>query len=168
MIAAIESVEGAIADANVQLIEYEKTMRSLEWSYFDYIQDRFGQLQKESEFLIGIMQNDRLFEDNGVYTAKGNATMGLRVMNYNAYMAQADAYAKEMLRVSEALASDPNDTALIERRETLLGLQQQMIQAAESEKDAIRDLVSNGIQLELSALKELIDQYTESLDSAKD
>ena len=168
MVSAINSVEESIADANVKLLQYQKTMRSIQWSYFDFAQERFNQLNKESNFLIGIMANDKLFDDMGKFDKKGTATMGLRVMNYNAAMVQADEYAKELLKIEEEIAKNPYDTELIKRRETLLGLQQQSIQAAESEKDAIKNLVSQGIQLELNALKELIDSYEESLDSAKD
>ena len=166
--ASINEVEESIADANVQLLEYAKTMRSIRWGYFDYAMGEFGQLQEEANFLIGTMANDNLFDDMGKFSDKGTATMGLRAANYNAYMKQADEYAKEMRSIDRDLAKSPYDTELIERRKTLLGLQRQMIQAAESEKDAIKDLVSQGIQLELSALKDLIDEYENSLDSAKD
>ena len=168
MAQSINSVEESIRDANIRLIEYSKTMRNIKWSYFDYMMTEFGQLQQEANFLIGVMANDKLFDDIGKFAEKGTATMGLRVMNYNAYMKQADEYAKEMRNIERDLAQSPYDTELIERRRTLLGLQQQMIQAAESEKDAMKDLVSQGIQLELSALKDLIDEYEKSLDSAKD
>ena len=168
MAASVNEVEEAIADANTKLIEYQKTMRSINWSYFDYAQERFGQLQQEANFLIGIMSNDKLFEDNGQFAEKGTATMGLRVANYNAYMTQADAYAKEMQKINKEIAKNPYDTELIARREALLQLQQQSIQAAESEKDAIKDLVSQGIQLELKALKDLIDEYTEMMSAEKE
>lgn len=168
MAASVNEVQEAIADANTQLIEYQKTMRSINWSYFDYAQERFSQLQQEANFLISIMSNDKLFEDNGQFAKKGTATMGMRVANYNAYMVQADEYAKELRKINEEMAKDPYDTELIERREALLQLQQQSIQAAESEKDAIKDLVSQGIQLELNALKELIDQYTEMMSAEKE
>lgn len=165
---SISDVEESLADANIQLVEYQKTMRSISWEYFDYIQERFSQLSQEADFLIELMQNDKLFEDNGQYTAKGKATVGMRVLNYNAYMAQADAYAKEMQRVQQELAKDPYDTELIKRREELLRLQQESIQSAESEKDAMRSLVEDGINKELDALKKLIEEYNDSIDSAKD
>lgn len=168
MQASIHEVEEALADANIQLVEFQKTIRSINWSYFDYAQERFRQLSQEANFLIGIMANDKLFDEKGQFTGRGEATAALHIMDYNAYMAQADAYAKELRKIESDLANDPNDTELIERRETLLGLQQQSIQAAENEKDAIRDLVSQGIQLELNSLKELIDAYEKSVDSAKD
>lgn len=96
------------------------------------------------------------------------ATMGLHGQNYNVYMAQADQYAQEILKINEQIANDPYNTELIARREELLKLQQDSIKSAEDEKQAIVDMVEEGIERELDALKELIDTYTEALDSTKD
>lgn len=164
----INATKEAIAEANVQLAEYQKTIREIKWSYFDYAQERFGQMAKEAEFLINLMSNDKLFDDNGQFTNEGMATAGLHAVNYDSYMAQADAYREELKSIQAELASNPYDKDLIKRREELLGLQQQSILAAEAEKNSMKSLVSEGIQLELSSLKELIDAYGESLDSAKD
>lgn len=59
-------------------------------------------------------------------------------------------------------------TDLIERRQELLELQRKSILAAEDEKQAMIDLVKDGIEAQLDSLKDLIDAYTDSLDSAKD
>ena len=114
------------------------------------------------------MSNSDLYTDKGQLTDEGMATMGLHAQNYNVYMAQADQYAEEILALDKEIANDPYNTDLIERREELLGLQQDSILAAEDEKQAIVDLVEEGINIELQALQDLIDAYTDSLDSAKD
>ena len=168
MESSIQEVKDAIADANIQLEEYYNTIRSIRWDNFDYAIERFEKLTDEADFLVDILKNDKLFEDNGRMTNAGEVTAAMHIADYNAYMSQADAYAKEMQDIQRDLASDPNNTLLIQRREELLNLQQQSIRSAESEKDAIRDLVEEGINLELSALKDLIDAYKDSLDSAKD
>lgn len=164
---SILSVKESIEDANVQLLQYKKTMRDIEWGYFDYAMERYNQLGEEANFLIGIMSNDKLFNEIGRFDSKGTATMGLRVMNYNAAIVQAEEYAKEMRKIEEELAENPYDKDLIARRQTLLGLQRKSIEAAESEKDSMKDLISQGIQAEISYLDELIDTYEKSLDSAK-
>jgi len=164
----ILGVEEAIADANIKLQEYRNTIRSINWGYFDYAQERFSDLASEANFLIDIMSNNKLFQDNGQFNDTGYATLGMRAINYDTYMAQSDAYYKEMQKVQQELASNPYDKTLIDRRETLLELQRQSIQSAEAEKNAVKSLVQDGIQLELSALKELISSYEDSLDSAKD
>lgn len=179
MITSINSVEEAIADAQIRMIGYGNSaqeaaaaveeigekMHDIEWDYFDFAMEQYGRLQKEANFLIGVMSNDKLFEDNGTFSAKGEATLGLRVLNYNAFMTQAEAYKKE---IEDKFSGTLTDKEEIDRRNTLIDLQQQSIQAAENEKNAIRDLVADGIQVEIKSMQELIDAYEKSLDSAKD
>jgi chromosome segregation ATPase len=165
---AINDVKEQIDEAELSLAEYAQTMREIEWEHFDYTRERIAQLTQESDFMIELMSNSDMHTDNGQLTDEGMATMGLHGLNYNTYMAEADAYAQEILEIDKQLAEDPYNTELIERREELLGLQQDSILAAEAEKQAIIDLVREGIELELASLKELIDGYTDALDSAKD
>lgn len=163
----INAVEEAIADSNIALEQFQKTMRNLQWSYFDYAQERFSQIQEEANFLLNLMSNDNMYKDNGQLNRTGKAAVGMHVVNYDAYMSQADAYAQELKRINQELAKDPYDTELIARREQLLQLQRQSILSAEQEKDAVKSLVEQGINKELESIRDLIDAYTESLDSAK-
>lgn len=165
---SINEVEEAIADANIQLVEYQRTIRQLDWTYFDYAHERLAQLNEEANFFIDLMSHHDLFQDNGQFNELGEATAGLHAVNYDMYMVQAEEYAKEIEKINHDLANDPYDTELIERREQLLSLQRQSIQSAESEKEAVKSLVQEGINKELEALKDLVDSYKDSLDSAKD
>ena len=164
----INGVKEELAEANVELVKLDKNLRELDWKYFDYTQDRISQLTSEADFLIKLMESSDMYDDKGKLSDEGMATLGLHGQNYNVYMAQADKYAQEILKIDKELAEDPYNVDLIERREELLKLQQDSILAAEDEKQAIRDLIENGIKEELDSLKELIDTYNKSLDSAKD
>lgn len=164
----INNVKNAISEAQVNLSEYAKTMREIEWGYFDYTQDRISSINAEAEFLIDLLDNNKLFDDKGNLTNEGLAVMGLYGQNYNVLMSKADAYRQEIEKLNAEIAQDPYNTDLITRREELLKLQQESIKGAEDEKQAIVDLVSNGIEKELDSLKELIDAYKNALDSAKD
>lgn len=168
MKAAIDEVEESLADANIQLVEYQRTIRQLDWDYFDYAQDRLSQMNEEANFFVELMSHHDLFQDNGQFNNLGEATAGLHAVNYDMYMVQADEYAKEIQKIQRELDKDPYDTALIERREALLNLQRQSITSAEQEKEAVKSLVQEGINKELEALRELVDSYNDSLDSAKD
>ena len=158
----------AIADANVQLQEYSKTIRDINWSYFDYAHEQFAMLTQETNFLIGLMGKSKLFDERGQFNDTGFATVGMHVINFDSYMAQADEYAKEMQKIERQMANDPYNTELIARRNTLLQLQQQSISAAEQEKQTVKSLVAEGIQIELDSLKELIQTYKDNIDAAKD
>lgn len=164
---AILSVNEQIDESNIKLLEYAKTIREIGWEVFSFLQDRISQLTTESDFLIDLMSNSKLFDDSGNITAKGRATMGLHTQNYNVYMAQAEQYAAEIRKVNTQLAKDPHNTDIIKHREELLGLQQKSILAAEKEKKAIVDLTKQGFDEQLKSLKKLIETYTKSLDAAK-
>ena len=168
MCAEIDSVTQAIEESTTALIEYDNAMREIDWSVFDLIQERISGVTEESDFLIELMSNKKLYEDDGKLTSQGLATMALHGQNYNAHMYQADTYAEEVAKLNKQIAGDPYDQELINRRNELLGLQRESILAAEDEKDAIRDMVEEGINLELDALQELIDKKNEELDSEKD
>ena len=168
MKAGINEVDEAIDEANISIAECAKSIREIEWENFDYLIDKIDQLANESDFLISLMESSELHGENGQLTDTGMATVGLRAMNYNVYMSNADSYAEELKRLDAAIAEDPYNTDLIERREEVLELQQDSILAAEEEKEAIKDLVEEGIDLELESLQELIDDYSDALDSAKD
>ena len=168
MVNEIDSVTLAIEQGNTELLEFQKTMRELDWEVFDLIQGRISNIAKESDFLIELMSNKKLFEDNGQLTDEGQATMGLHGVNYNTYMAQSDKYAAEIKKLDSEIAKDPYNKDLINRRQELLELQQESILSAEDEKNAIRDMVEEGINLELNALQELIDKRNEALNNAKD
>ena len=165
---AINGVKESIQDAELSLLQYEKSMRELDWEYFDYMEDRISNITDEADFLIDLMANGKLFDDKGQMTDTGMATMGLHGQNYNVDMAQADQYAEAIKELNAEIAKAPYNTDLIERRQELLELQQKAILAAEDEKQAMIDLVKDGIEAQLDSLKDLIDAYTESLDSAKD
>lgn len=168
MKASINEVEEALADANIQLVQYQRTIRQLDWTYFDYAQERMSQLNTETQFFVDLMAHHDLFSDNGQFNNLGEATAGLHAVNYDVYMEQAEAYAEQIQKIQKDLESDPYDTELIARREQLLDLQRQSISSAEGEKEALKSLVQEGISKELEALKDLIDTYKDSLDSAKD
>lgn len=165
---AINGVKESIQDAELSLLQYEKSMRELDWEYFDYMEDRISNITDEADFLIDLMANGKLFDDKGQMTDTGMATMGLHGQNYNVDMAQADQYAKTIKELNAEIAKDPYNTDLIERRQELLELQRKSILAAEDEKQAMIDLVKDGIEAQLDSLKDLMDAYTDSLDSAKD
>ena len=168
MMEQINDVSEAIQDSTTSIIEFKNDMRQLEWDIFDKFQEAVSGITSESDFLIDLMGNDKLFDDRGDITDQGKATMGLHGVNYNAYMSQADEYKKAIDELNKEIEKDPYNQTLLERRKELLELQQESILAAEDEKQALKDLVEDGINAELDSLSDLIDKYTELLDSQKD
>jgi len=164
----INDVNEAIQEANTSLIEFGNSIRDIEWEIFDKIQDRISSITDESDFLVKLLSSGKLFDDKGIITDEGKATMGLHGVNYNTYMSQADEYRKEMEKIQSELAKDPYNQTLVDRRKELLELQQESILAAEDEKEAIKDLVEDGINKQLDSLQDLIDKYNDMMDAQKD
>lgn len=164
----INSVSEALQEAELNMINFDNAMREAEWGHFDYLQEQISQLNKESDFLIDLMSNSKMYDDKGNITAEGQATLGLHGQNYNVLMSQADKYASEIEKINAEMANDPNNTKLIERKQQLIAAQWESVKAAEAEKQAIIDLVEEGIKVALDNLKNLISEYKNALDSQKE
>lgn len=168
MVNSINEVTLEIEQANTAVLEFEKSIRELEWEQFDLLQDKISNVTDEADFLIELMSDEKLVGNDGKLTDEGMATLGLRGQNYNTYMEQSKLLAEEIKNIEAEIAKDPNNQDLIERKEELLDLQREAILNAESEKDAIRDLVEEGINKELEAIQELIDMKEKELQSQKE
>ena len=174
LVNSIDEVSLSIAEANTKVMEISQTAQQLKWEVFDLLQDKISTVTEEAEFLIELLSSDKLYDDNGQLTNSGVATMGQHGVAYNTYMHQAELAREEAERIKAEIESglyggtDKYDTELEERYREMIALQQEHILAAEGEKEAIRDIVEEGIQLELDALSERIDKYNEALESQKD
>ena len=164
----INDVKEAIGEAELAVLELNNQLRELDWEFFEYRQEQISNLAEEAEFLVDVLSRDDLFTDDGHMTGNGMATMGLYGMNYDVYMKQADYYAEKVKSINKLLADDPTNTILIDKKNEYVKAQQDAIKAALDERDAIVDLVEQGIELELDALQDLIDKRNEALDAAKD
>ena len=163
----ILGVAQSIEEATTKLFEYANTMRQIDWDVFDYAQERISKVTDEFEFLIDLLDNQKIYDDYGIFNERGWANTALHASKYNTYMQQALDYAKEREKIEGELAKDRADKNLIERREELIQLQQESIQNAYAEKDAVKSLVEEGINIHLSKLQELIDDYKKAQQESK-
>ena len=169
---AIYDVNNAIVESENSLQEFQNAIRQLEWDNFDYKNDFISNTIDEGKFLIDLLSKQDLFvqkgDHKGKITNEGQAVLGQHGVNYNLEMGKADAYAKEIEKINQSLQSDPYNKDLIERRNELLELQQESILNAEEEKEAMIDLVREGIELQIEAMQDLIDKKNEALDKEKE
>lgn len=168
MVNSIDDVTKSIEECNTSLLEYQKNLRELDWQIFDLIQDKISKVADESEFLINLMSNKKLYEDNGQLTDEGMASMGQYGVKYNVYMAQADKYSKKIKELQADLAKDPYNQDIANQLQEYIEAQQEAILNAEDMKNSIKDMVSDGIDKELDSLQKLIDKRNDALDAAKD
>lgn len=166
----INSIDEAILDCNKNTVEWGNNIRQIGWDIFDKIEDRISDITDEADFLVELISSEDMYDDKngGAITDYGKATIGLHGVKYNTYMQQADEYRKEMEQIQKELKSDPYNQDLIDRYDELQEKQRDFIKNAKDEKDAIKDLVEDGINAELDSIQKLIDKYTDLLDTNKD
>lgn len=164
----IQDVESALQEANTALVEFNQTLQQIHWDLFDRGVDYKNLFIEESNFLAELISRRDLYNEVGKLTSEGQAVQGLHAVNYNAYMEQSEAFAEEIKRLNAEIANDPNDLELIDRRNELIGLQQEAIKNVMAEKDAIKDLIEEAYGAMLNSLQELIDKRKEALNAEKD
>ena len=140
----INAVNLSIDQSRTQMLEYNNTIRQLDWDFFDYIEERISRINDEASFLVDLMGNDKLYEDNGYLNALGHATNAMYAVQFETYMRQAQDYAKERQKLEKEIAKDPANKDLIARYEELVDAQQEAINGAEQMKDSVKSLVQEG------------------------
>lgn len=165
----IKNINNEIIATNKEIQTLNNSIRQLKWDKFDRGQDELSNLADEMEFLAGLINEIDLFDkDTGQVTAKGKAAFALEAQQYDIYIKQAQKYGEAVKELNKAIAKDPNNKTLIDQRNTWLQAQQEAIENAHSEKEAIADLVEKGIKKQIEAMEELIDKYEDALDAEKD
>lgn len=168
MQSSIDSVTSSILDAEKALIEYDNAIRQIKWDAFDRIRDNVENLINETEFLVELLKDKGITDDNGNTTAEGKAAQALLVQKYQLYLNQAQKYKDEILKIDEELVNNPYDKELLDRKQDLIDKQQEAIKSSISEKDAIKDLVEEGYNDFIDKLGDAIDKYKELMSTMKD
>lgn len=169
--AQIDEVAEAWKDAQLAQQEYWNDALEMDWSIFDYGISQIDNLITESEFLrdvLAVNENDLFNKDTGRFTDSGWTSGALMAQDYNAYMAEADAYAKKITEINELLAKDPNNTILLDQKNEYIQAQQEAINNANEEKQAVQDLYEEQYSRMLDILDELIEKRKDELQAAKD
>lgn len=168
MQSAIDDCTSSIYDAKKALVEYDNAIRRINWDAFDRTRDDVNNLIDETQFLVDLLKNEDITDDNGNMNDNGKAAQALIAQKYQLYLNQAKAYKDEILKINEELANDPYDKELLDRKQELIKAQQEAINSSISEKDALKDLVQEGYDTFLDKLDEVIQKYKDLMNQQKD
>lgn len=168
MQSAIDDCTSSIYDAKKALVEYNNAIRQINWDAFDRTRDDVSNLIDETQFLVDLLKDEDITDDNGNMNDNGKAAQALIAQKYQLYLNQAKAYKDEILKINEELANDPYDKELLDRKQELIKAQQEAINSSISEKDALKDLVQEGYDTFLDKLDEVIQKYKDLMSQQKD
>lgn len=168
MQSSIDDCTSSILDAEKALIEYDNAIRQINWDAFDRTRDDVEDLINETDFLVELLKDVGITDDNGNMTKEGQAAQALLAQKYQFYLNQAKAYKDEISKINEDLANDPYDKELLDRKQDLIDKEQEAIKSAMSEKDAIKDLTNDAYTDFIDKLGDAIDKYKELMNTMKD
>jgi len=168
MQSAIDEVSSSILDAKKALVEYDNTIRQINWDAFDRTRDDVENLITETDFLTELLKDVGITDDNGNMTKEGQAAQALLAQKYQLYLNQAKAYKDEIAKIDADLANDPYDKELLDRKQDLIDKEQEAIKSAMSEKDVIKDLTNDAYSDFIDKLGDAIDKYKELMSTMKD
>lgn len=168
MQSSIDDCTSSILDAEKALIEYDNAIRQINWDAFDRTRDDVEDLINETDFLVELLKDVGITDDDGNMTKEGQAAQALLAQKYQLYLNQAKAYKDEISKINEDLANDPYDKELLDRKQDLIDKEQEAIKSAMSEKDAIKDLTNDAYTDFIDKLGDAIDKYKELMDTMKD
>lgn len=168
MQSAIDDCTSSIYDAKKALVEYDNAIRQINWDAFDRTRDDVSNLIDETQFIVDLLKDEDITDDNGNMNDNGKAAQALIAQKYQLYLNQAQAYKDEILKINEELANDPYDKELLDRKQELIKAQQEAINSSISEKDALKDLVQEGYDTFLDKLDEVIQKYKDLMNQQKD
>lgn len=168
MQASIDDCTSSIYDAKKALVEYDNAIRQINWDAFDRTRDDVSNLIDETQFLVDLLKDEDITDDNGNMNDNGKAAQALIAQKYQLYLNQAKAYKDEILKINEELANDPYDKELLDRKQELIKAQQDAINSSISEKEALKDLVQEGYDTFLDKLDEVIQKYKDLMSQQKE
>jgi TP901 family phage tail tape measure protein len=168
MQSAIDDCTSSIYDAKKALVEYDNAIRQINWDAFDRTRNDVSNLIDETQFLVDLLKDEDITDDNGNMNDNGKAAQALIAQKYQLYLNQAKAYKDEILKINEEIANDPYDKELLDRKQELIKAQQDAINSSISEKEALKDLVQEGYDTFLDKLDEVIQKYKDLMSQQKD
>jgi TP901 family phage tail tape measure protein len=176
---SLQNVNDQIVEMKSNMADLNDQLRQMDWDRFDYVQDSIERLRTENDFLIDTLETEnQLFEkvqlmntdimvSNGNWTETATAIQGLRVNNLEIFKQQNEEVAEEIKKINADLANDPNNKKLLERRNTLIDQQQDIIKGITQEKQSIKSLIQEGYETFLNYLQKSIDKRKEALRAEK-
>lgn len=149
--------------------ELQNSINELKFDRFDELLNKLNDIVDETDFLIDMLDSENFFDDNGKITDDGITAMGLTAQNYDTYLAEAEQY-KQML----SDVKDMYDAGKIsledyeEYQRKYSQSQRDAIKSANDCKDALVDLVEQGLNAQNRALEEAVNKQKELLQQQKD
>lgn len=165
----INNVDKNIRDVTKSIEEFSQKIKEIAWTRFDDIQKSISNMLDEFKLIGDLLSSgDERFNNNGSMRNKAIASLGLLSASLETLTNQSKQYAKELHDLEQEYANSTYDSRYIERKEKLISSHQSIISSIYKEKEAIKSLLKEGYDKQLSYLNELIKKRKEALSKQKE
>lgn len=115
MQSAIDDCTSSIYDAKKALVEYDNAIRQINWDAFDRTRDDVSNLIDETQFLVELLKDEDITDDNGNMNDNGKAAQALIAQKYQLYLNQAkddlkDTEYEKLISDTQAILDNLADT----------------------------------------------------------
>ena len=176
MVDALTNVDSSILDCQKSIESFDNSILSLHTEVFNRIQKQFSSFDDELSNILGIIDDIDVATKDNIWTEAGLTKLGLISQQIELAERQVDQYNDEIAELNKQYIQ--GRLSATEYADKLMELQSELwdsANAAESARDAMLetnrarvDIVVKGIEDEIKAFKELIDERQKVLDQEKD
>ena len=177
MVGVINDLDEAIVDTQISIEGYQNSINELKWDAFDELIEKLDRINSQLEFLFErFTDNDEAFDDDGSWTSKGIAALGMLAQQMQLAKNNADKYRKALQQLEQDYKKHLfSEEKYLEKKAVYEEALRDEVESYEDIKDAIVDLnkeridaVENALSDELDMYKKLVDKKKELLDAEKD
>lgn len=166
MYSTLLKIDEEMDDLNKDMIEFNNNIRNLNWEIFEYLEDSISRITSETEYFVSLLEDKKLFDDNGNFNKYADATVALHATAFDTYKQQAQDYLEEMRDLQRQVVAGAGKDVL-EQYNKMVDAHQDAVLAANKEKQAILDLIEDGYKAQLEAIQKVIDKKKEQLNMEK-
>lgn len=165
----INDVQASIYDSSAAVYELREELRQLNWKPLTDALDNFDNINEKLEDMHGLFEDMTMFDINsGAINKFGLASLGLNSQLLANSKKQVAYYSTAIETLHEELAKgDISQEQFNEQLKEYEGLQRNAISDVKQYRDAILDLVKDGIDAETNAMQKLINKRKEDLNQQK-
>lgn len=166
--AEIQGLNEKTEEYRNELAKLDKQIQELSWEKFDWLQEKLDDITDEAQTLSELLTFQKTFDDFGYFNNRGMANLAMLGTEYENNARKLQDYMEQRKTLKEQLAKDPLNRVLKdeldETNKNTRSIAKEMVSGLES----IASTFKESIDQNLAKLKELMDEYKQTLSSAKD
>ena len=104
----INATAVAIKECTTNLLEYYNTLEEIDSHYFEQAMDDVSRLSEEIQFVQGLLEDEKLVEDDGTFTEAGITTLGLYISEMERAAKAQEQYQKQIDNIAASWSAYQN------------------------------------------------------------